>query len=223
LVSHKEIAWNKSNTAFAMPVNYPNIITADDDGINDDLCFSPTGADWYEIYVENRWGNPMHEEQGCVDEIPVCLWHPATNTTDGEYFYTIVFGNQCGYSDELTTSVMVFADPSGLAQNNTPQEAQGSGLKTPLDQLGNGTTIRKNENTAWKVNAYPNPAEDVIFIQSSEEITQVTIRDVFGKEILSKQIHDRNTALTISDYVAGYYILDIQSLAGSRSINIIKQ
>ncbi|MDF3029361.1 MAG: hypothetical protein K0S23_3668 [Fluviicola sp.] len=224
LVSHKEIAWNKSTTVFAMPVNYPNIITADDDGINDDLCFYPTGADWYEIYVENRWGNPMHEEQGCVNEIPICLWHPATNTTDGEYFYTIVFGNQCGYSNELTTTVMVFADPSGLAQNNTPQEVRNSEYKIITDQYGNQTAVAlENNSSAWKLNTYPNPADDVVFIESSEEITRISLRDVFGKEVLSKEIRDKSTSVTISGYAAGYYILDVITQAGIRSIDLVKR
>lgn len=222
-ISTKQIAWNKSNTTFAMPVNYPNIITADNDGINDDLCFYPTGADWYEIYVENRWGNPMHEEQGCVNEIPICLWHPATNTTDGEYFYTIIFGNQCGYSDELTTTVMVFADPNaGLAQNTNPQQYQNSNYTLITDQYGNQVEVPRENSTDWSVNAYPNPAEDIVFIQSSEEITRITLRDVFGKEILSKEIHDLNTSINISNYASGYYIIDVSSQTGVKSIKFMK-
>jgi hypothetical protein len=224
LISTKQIAWDKSNTTFAMPVNYPNIITADDDGINDDLCFSPTGADWYDIVIKNRWGNVMHEEQGCVDQIPICMWHPPTNTTDGEYFYTIVFGNQCNYSDELTASVLVLGDNSNLAQNNNPQEHQNSGYTLVVDQYANQTAVaRENNSSTWNVSAYPNPAEDAVFIQSSEEITRIILRDVFGKEIVSKEIHDRNTSITISNYASGYYILDVSSSSGVKSINIVKR
>lgn len=224
LISTKQIAWNKSNTTFAMPVNYPNIITADNDGVNDDLCFTPTGADWYDIVIKNRWGNVMHEEQGCVDEIPICLWHPSINTTDGEYFYTIVFGNQCNYSDELTAPVMVLADPNaGLAQNNNPQEHQNSGYTIVTDQEGNQTAVAREITTEWNVNAFPNPAEDVLFVQSSEEITEIIIRDVTGKEILNKEIHDRNTSIDISNYASGFYLLHVSSKAGAKSINIVKK
>lgn len=222
-ISHKEIAWNKSSTTFAMPVQYPNIITADNDGINDDLCFSPTGADWYDIVVKNRWGNVMHEEQGCVDQIPICLWHPPTYTTDGEYFYTIQFGNQCGASDEITASVLVLADPNAIAQNNNPQQGQNSGLTFVTDEFGNQTVVNRENSSPWVVNAYPNPAEDVVFIQSSEEITKIVLRDVSGKEILSKEIHERNTSITLSNYASGYYILNVSSPAGVKSIDLIKR
>ncbi|MGV3613431.1 MAG: T9SS type A sorting domain-containing protein [Fluviicola sp.] len=224
LISTKQIAWNKSNTTFAMPVNYPNIITADNDGINDDLCFTPTGADWYDIVIKNRWGNVMHEEQGCVDQIPICMWHPSINTTDGEYFYTIVFSNQCNYSDELTASILVLADPnSGLAQNNNPQQHQNSEYAFLTDQDGNQIAVTRENTSNWVVSAYPNPAEDIVFIRSSEEIIQITLRDIFGKEILSKVIHDKNTSISISNYACGYYILDVNGSTGIKSINLIKQ
>lgn len=222
-ISHKEIAWNKSSTTFAMPVQYPNIITADNDGINDDLCFSPTGADWYDIIVKNRWGNVMHEEQGCINEIPICLWHPAISTTDGEYFYTVVFGNQCGASDQVTAAVLVLADPFAIAQNNNPQHGQNSGLTVVVDEFGNETVVNRANSTTWGVSAYPNPADDVVFIQSSEEITSITLRDISGKEILTKEIHDRNTSIAISNYASGYYILNVSSSVGTKSIELIKR
>lgn len=221
LISTKEINWNKSNTTFAMPVNYPNIIVADNNGTNDVLCFEPTGADYYHIWVDNRWGNPMFEDAGCVDELPICLWAP-TNITDGVYTYTIQFGNQCGYMEEHTTIATVFA---GMIQNNRPQKAQNSGLAESFDQSGNETTFQGNVSgsSAWNVNVYPNPADDVLFIQSSEEIMQITIRDITGKLILTKEMHDRNTSITISSYASGYYILNINSQAGVKSIDIVKK
>jgi|GEM_PF-5418782 len=226
LVSHKEIAWNKSNTAFSMPVDYPNIITADDDGINDDLCFSPVGADWYEIVVRNRWGNVMHEEEGCINHLPICMWHPPTNSTDGEYFYTVVFGNQCNYSDEMTASVLVLADPPGLVQHTDSPTAQDPGSATSLEQLSPGAEqapVRGGEHKDWIVNAYPNPVEDVVFIQSSEEITHIVLRDLSGKEILSKEIHGMFTSVPLSNYAAGYYILVVSGPSGVQSIQLVKQ
>ncbi|MNJ88805.1 hypothetical protein D3C87_63620 [compost metagenome] len=221
LISTKEIAWNKSSTTFAMPVNYPNIIVADNNGENDVLCFEPTGADYYHIWVDNRWGNPMFEDEGCVDEIPICLWAP-TNITDGVYTYTIQFGNQCGDVDEMTTVATVFAE---MIQNNNPQEIQNSGAALSFDQSGNETNIRENSvnSSSWNVNVYPNPAEDVLFIQSSEEITHITIRDITGKVILTREIRDRNTSINMSTYASGYYILNVNSQSGIKLIDLVKQ
>ncbi|AEA42124.1 T9SS type A sorting domain-containing protein [Fluviicola taffensis] len=221
LVSHKEISWNKSSTTFAMPVNYPNIITANNDGVNDVLCFEPTGADSYHIYVNNRWGTPEYEDEGCVDELPICVWVPSSNLDDANYFYTIQFSNQCGYADEHTAIILVIM---GIPQNNQPQEAQNSGLSIVMDEIVTVPKVSKdNISLSWSVNAYPNPAEDMVFIQSSEEITRITLRDVLGKEILSKKINDMNTSISISNYASGYYILDVNSQAGVKSINLIKR
>ena len=105
-------------------------------------------------------------------------------------------------------------------------ENQNSGLVTPLEQSPSSdetTIIRESKNTDWNVNAYPNPADDILFIQSSEEITKIALRDIFGKEILTKEIHDRNTSITLSSYASGYYILYVTSRAGIKSMDIVKQ
>ncbi len=183
-ISNFEIAWNKSNTNFAMPVNYPNIITADNNGINDELCFYPTGADWYSIFVKNRWGNTMYYSSGCVNTSPICLWHPSSNVTDGVYFYTIQFGNQCNYSDQITVPVTVFSN-SLLPQNNTFDDQ---------NQL-----VNKNE-----VLAYPNPTNDFFQLASCDGLQELSLVDQNGtlvKQFAPQEIYD------ISELVAGIYTL----------------
>ncbi|WP_298510445.1 T9SS type A sorting domain-containing protein [uncultured Kordia sp.] len=185
------LSWNKSNTAFSMPTSFPNVITANGDGINDTLCFSPQGADFYHLTVVNRWGNVMFESSGCVTENPVCIWTPDASINDGTYFYTIEFSNQCGEYGSNHNFVQIF--------NGFNRDANDE----PDKIIPVNTT---------EISVYPNPSKGMFNINlGGMSEANLVVLDMTGKTILSKNATTNIETLDLSKYAKGVYFLRIKN------------
>lgn len=66
---------------------------------------------------------------------------------------------------------------------------------------------------------YPNPAEDLIQIVSSEEVKQITVLDLNGRVIMMSN----NTSLDIHDLQAGMYIMFIETTNGALQRPFVKK
>ncbi len=68
----------------------PNVLTPNNDGINDELVLFDNIFKHYTIHLFNRWGNNVYEVK---DAIGVLLWNGTNNDhkmcEDGAYFYTL--------------------------------------------------------------------------------------------------------------------------------------
>jgi gliding motility-associated-like protein len=74
-----------SDYEFAMP----NIITPNNDGINDFVDFSTYQFSNIQLEIYNRWGLKVIESNN-----PNFIWKPSEE--DGTYFYTIQYKTDCG-------------------------------------------------------------------------------------------------------------------------------
>ncbi len=187
------INWNKSTTTFSMPNSYPNVITLNNDGINESLCFSPTGADYYHIVVIDRWGIPLFEQSGCVNADPMCIWSPSSNTPTDVYFYDVTFANICGQSGTQHNFVQIF---------NTKKIGEVDEVKPPSP---NNTFI----------SVYPNPTNGDVTIYSIDPILEVELQDNAGKIILQEKIQETfNHKISFGGNVNGLYLLKIKTKTG---------
>lgn len=192
-VDEQIITWNKTSTTFAMPSEYPNVITANNDNVNDELCFTPTGADYYHIVVVDRWGLLRYEDEGCIDESPICLWRPASNIGNDVYYYTITFSNQCGYSDSQHSFVQVY----GLIGMNPNNPSADSSLDVSME----------NET----ISIFPNPTDDEVSILAKETILSVEIVDNNGKQIVEETFDRNNVKMSLKKIGKGIYTIKIQT------------
>ena len=72
---------------------FPNIITPNEDGINDFIDFGSYNFSSFQFKVFNRWGDLIFESQD-----PSCIWEPFCE--DGTYFYTAQYKLDCGTATE---------------------------------------------------------------------------------------------------------------------------
>lgn len=183
------LSWNKTTTTFAMPPFYPNVITLNGDGINDTLCFTPQAADFYHIVVVNRWGNLIYEASGCVTENPVCLWTPSTNLSDGTYYYTIEFSNQCGQSGSNHSFVQLFNDFNKAPDNSENEEID-----------------------ITEVSVYPNPSKGLFNVELGNiSNADLSVLDITGKVIASKKAVSYREVLDLTNFTRGVYFLQIET------------
>lgn len=88
-------------------------------------------------------------------------------------------------------------------------------FKTSTEEWGTPFSHSCSDNTditeilQSQIKLYPNPAEDVIQIESPQEIDAIQIYDLQGRLVKSEELNGR-TSLNVSDLDAGLYIIEIQ-------------
>ena len=84
------------------------------------------------------------------------------------------------------------------------------------------SSLSSSENTLNKAKIYPIPADNMIYISSEEEIKEIKVFDVLGKEIMS--INQNNIEnFSIKNLKSGVYIIKLFSLEGTENHRIIKK
>lgn len=70
-----------------------------------------------------------------------------------------------------------------------------------------------------QANVYPNPASDILNIQTAESITNVTAYNISGQKVLQANTQ----TLNVSALKAGVYILKVETLKGSATLKFVKK
>lgn len=58
-------------------------------------------------------------------------------------------------------------------------------------------------------NIYPNPTDNELIIESSEEISEITLHDVLGRELMHIFPESADALLQLSSYASGLYVLQL--------------
>jgi len=77
------------------------------------------------------------------------------------------------------------------------------------------------DNTENTLKLYPNPAYDVLTIESSQNIQLITITNSVGQMVFRNQIDAGRTRLNISEYQSGVYFVQIETDNGTTTQKII--
>ncbi|MFZ4523669.1 MAG: T9SS type A sorting domain-containing protein [Bacteroidales bacterium] len=93
-------------------------------------------------------------------------------------------------------------------------------LKTGLIYVG-GVGI--NENSAATVSVFPNPAKDVLNIQGSVNISEVTFTNMVGQVVLNEKSDNANVTINTSNLKSGVYNLRIKMVDGFVNKKIVIQ
>lgn len=80
------------------------------------------------------------------------------------------------------------------------------GLKE--SQFGSDGVLSINQSSLEKINIYPNPAQDQVFISNAENAS-IQIFDVLGKVVLSQKISTATQAIDVSRLQTGSYFIKI--------------
>ena len=71
----------------------PNIVTPNNDDINDYIDFGKYEFSTLQLEIYNRWGTKIFESSS-----PTCVWKPTED--DGTYFYTAQYAIKCSYQEQ---------------------------------------------------------------------------------------------------------------------------
>lgn len=120
----------------------------------------------------------------------------------------------------------------GVAQGNQAGFSVAisqDGSKVAVGSIGNNT-VRVFENTSLSTSDfdsdsfsfYPNPTNNSVNFSSTTAIKNITLYNLIGQEVISKQVNAENFSLDISYLSSGTYIAKLNTNEKSKSVKIIR-
>jgi hypothetical protein len=70
-------------------------------------------------------------------------------------------------------------------------------------------TLSTNDEKTIELKIYPNPINDILNIESNENIGKINLYNISGKKILTSNHLENNSSLILDDFMPGIYILEI--------------
>ncbi len=70
---------------------------------------------------------------------------------------------------------------------------------------------------------FPNPANDILNITSSEEISEIEIVNTLGQVVFRMEVNSDNAVCDVNDLTAGVYVVRLRSLSLSKGANVIQK
>lgn len=186
-----ELPWDKSQIPFTGPSSYANVVTANNDGVNDQLCFNDIeSADNYTIYILNRWGNTIYFEiNEDVTDSRICIDASLENYTEGTYFYLVSFTDECGNS--------VVHDQDFFLVTSQKSNSSSGGRGEDVEHH----TIR--EYLEENISISPNPTSSILNISGPSGISSVEIVDKTGRQIIKTEV--KNSQVNVQNLESGTY------------------
>lgn len=113
-----------------------------------------------------------------------------------------------------------------MVDGNTYGISQGVGNNCESEKLEITASVilSSGEFALTNTVVYPNPAVDVLTVESRETLSQVTVINLLGQEVLRKGAAANNVQVNISELPQATYILQVKAASGaSASFKIVKQ
>ena len=120
------------------------------------------------------------------------------------------------------TSVSLSASGSIVAVGAPTQDNNGLNDAGKVYIFENSNLVNDNQLAQIDFYYFPNPTINNLYLKSSVKIEGVLVYDILGQELISKSEHSNEIILDMSYLNAGNYFVQMQTLYGSKTINIIK-
>ena len=81
----------------------------------------------------------------------------------------------------------------------------------------------ENNIAGQEILLYPNPATNLITINSKLEITQIEVYNTIGKLLYQEKLDSFKTTFNLSDYPNGNYFIKIKTEKSQKNFKVIKK
>lgn len=138
-----------------------------------------------------------------LDTLGNLLWHKSYGGNGNEAAYSII---------STTDEGLALAGYSNTNPNNGDVTGNHGQLDFWIVKLNGSKELGTTEsNSPQKLEIYPNPAKDIVYINHLPKESAVTIFDAAGRKIFSKKYSEPNISINTSAFTNGMYIVQIDS------------
>lgn len=200
---------------------FPNVITPNGDGINDELCMYVKGATNYIIQILNRFGRTVFLQGGLVNQTPLCVWDgtcnqsfPAcsgTKLNDGTYFAILTLIG-CDFPNQTFTQNVLLLNGKSLNKEDSIVDLINEKDSIIFLEKKVASITHTNFLNDDKVLIFPNPTSNFINIElNNKEYIEYNIQlfDVNNNLLFYTITYDSFIKFDISRYPKGTYLLRV--------------
>jgi ELWxxDGT repeat protein len=195
--------------------------------------FLPNSATPTQEYASNYslWRSPLNKLDTCIYQKQIwdmeifpgnfadgCTWFKEVN---GRLFFSAqnaANNKELWVIDNPTTAPKLVMDlpsnglPCQLTNVNENLFFASAGTKVLYKYIAAITSLKDNKLSKSKLKIYPNPASEILNISSNNEISDIAIVDLMGKQIKSQSFVSN---ININGLAKGTYILKVKFIDGS--------
>lgn len=120
-----------------------------------------------------------------------------------------------------------FGRSSSISSNGSivavgTQGNDGNGTSSGHVRVFENTSLSTTDFDSSSLSFYPNPSTDVVNFSSSTTIESITIYNVLGQEVFSKNTDSKEFSIDISNLSIGTYVAKLNTGIKSKSVTLIK-
>ncbi len=142
----------------------------------------------------------------------------------GDYGYSIspalpdglVFDTETGIISGMPTTISATADYTVTASNP-------DGTSSFAVTITVSGALQNPDFAAASVRLYPNPIKDLMNIEALEDIQTITLLNLVGQKILTRNIGNKNAAVDLSGIPSGFYFVRLALPSTTQAIRIVKK
>ena len=101
------------------------------------------------------------------------------------------------------------------------------GMNTPgffcVDKIGYGHWLSTKKINTLQAKVFPNPAKDVVEIQTQHPAKTIEVIDIAGRTMLFQPCSGRSNALNVSRFALGTYQVKVTTAVGQETASFVKQ
>jgi len=86
-----------------------------------------------------------------------------------------------------------------------------------------GACLGMDEFVFKQIKVYPNPVTDLLTISNTEMMSGITLADMLGRVLFTKNINDTETRIDMSNYPTGTYLVQVSINSATKTFKVIKK
>lgn len=189
-------------------INFENTGTAPAENVVVTMEIDPTDFDRNTLHILSA----SHEMQAVIND-NIAEFHFQSIDLDtgghGNILFKIKTNSNLLDTDEVGVDANIYFDYNFPILTN--------------EALTSFTTLGVDGYDVSQIAVYPNPANDIVNIQSSSVINSITVYDVQGRKIQAAAVNTQNTEVNISGLNSGIYFFSIETENGSSMKKVLKR
>ena len=128
------------------------------------------------------------------------------------------------YESEVSFSPFVGIISSEAIARIEVENISGAGELMGDLSFGTSQNMSVAEQETANISYYPNPVQDILYLSSKENISEVLVYDLTGKMIVNKNSFKNNEyTIDFSNFTKGVYLVKIKFGEGYKSFQVVKK
>jgi hypothetical protein len=91
-----------------------------------------------------------------------------------------------------------------------------------VDNFTVDATAGVNDANSFEFSYYPNPTDDIVYLNGQQVMDTVTVSNLLGQQLLVVKPNATNTQLDLSNFPSGMYLIEVSSLDQSKVVKVVR-